>query len=302
MKRKGVILSGGKGTRLYPCTNVTSKQLLPVYDKPMIYYPLSVLMLAGIKEIMIVSTQQDLHRFQDLFQDGSSLGIKMSYGVQEVPRGIADAFLVAEGFIGKDNVALILGDNIFYGYQLKEIFHSNKIAHSGATIFGYEVTRPERYGVLRFDRENRPIEILEKPESPPSNYAVTGLYYYDNQVIEIAKQLKPSHRGELEITDVNNVYLQMNKLDSILLGAGFAWFDTGTFDDLHEASSYVKILQETHSQKIACIEEIAYTMGYIDTKQFQSLIQKYKGCEYGHYLEKIRQRNHDGQDMLDTHD
>lgn len=287
MKRKGVILSGGKGTRLYPCTNVTSKQLLPVYDKPMIFYPLSVLMMAGIKEIMIVSTIQDLKRFQNLLQDGSHLGIKISYGVQEVPRGIADAFLVAEGFIGDENVALILGDNIFYGYQLQEVLRSSKIAPGGATIFGYEVTRPERYGVLRFDKQNRPVEILEKPKIPPSNYAVTGLYFYDHKVLEIAKQLKPSARGELEITDVNNAYIQMGKLDSILLGSGFAWFDCGTFEDLHEAGSYVKILQETHNKKIGCIEEIAFQMGYIDLRQLRSLADQYNGCEYGHYLQKI---------------
>lgn len=291
MKRKGVILAGGKGSRLYPCTNVTSKQLLPVFDKPMIYYPLSVLMLAGIKDIMIVSSAQDLYRFQTLFEDGSQLGIKISYGVQEHPRGIADAFLVAEAFIGGDNVALVLGDNIFYGYELREVLKSTKISNSGATIFGYEVTRPERYGVLRFDHENRPIEILEKPKSPPSNYAVTGLYFYDNQVIEIAKTLKPSHRGELEITDVNNIYLKMGKLDAILFGPGFAWFDSGTFEDLHKAATYVQILQETHNNMIGCIEEIAYQMGYINSEELTRVALKYKSSDYGLYLQKLLKKS-----------
>jgi len=292
MTRKGVILSGGKGTRLYPCTNVTSKQLLPVYDKPMIYYPLSVLMMAGITEIMIVSTTHDLYRFQSLFDDGSHLGIKISYGVQEVPRGIADAFLVAEGFIAGDNVALILGDNIFYGYQLEEVLKNTRIPQRGATIFGYEVTHPERYGVVKFDQNNRPIEILEKPKKPPSNYAVTGLYFYDNQVLEIAKQLRPSVRGELEITDVNNAYLEKGQLDAILLGQGFAWFDSGTFEDLHKAATYVQLLQETHNSKIGCIEEIAYKMGYIDNKQLKKLAQQYKASDYGTHLYNLllRQR------------
>lgn len=287
MTSKGVILSGGRGARLYPCTNVTSKQLLPVYDKPMIYYPLSVLMMARITEIMIVSTSHDLYRFQALFGDGSHLGVKISYGVQEVPRGIADAFLVAEDFIAGDNVALVLGDNIFYGSQLEEVLMSSKIPRTGATIFGYEVNEPKRYGVIRFGKDGRPAEIIEKPQSPPSNYAVTGLYFYDNQVIEIAKKLTPSARGELEITDVNNAYLAKGQLDVIKLGKGFAWFDSGTFEDLHKVATYVQILQETHSTKIGCIEEIAYQMGYIDKEQLRTLAHKYKSSEYGSYLLKL---------------
>lgn len=287
MARKGVILSGGKGTRLYPCTNVTSKQLLPVYDKPMIYYPLSVLMMAGIRDIMIVSTSHDLYRFQSLFEDGSRLGIKISYGVQEIPRGIADAFLVAEGFIAGDDVALVLGDNIFYGSQLEEVLSSTQTPRVGATIFGYEVNEPQRYGVIRFGTDGRPAEIIEKPKNPPSNFAVTGLYFYDNQVIEIAKNLKPSGRGELEITDVNNAYLQRGQLEAIRLGKGFAWFDSGTFDDLHKAATYVQILQQTHNTKIGCIEEIAYQMGYIDAQQLKKIAEQYKSSEYGSYLMKL---------------
>jgi glucose-1-phosphate thymidylyltransferase len=287
MGRKGVILSGGRGKRLHPLTLVTSKQLLAVYDKPMIYYPLSVLMMAGITEIMIVSSSHDLYRFQSLFEDGSSLGIKMSYGVQEIPLGIAHAFLVAEGFIGDDNVALILGDNIYYGQQLEEMLKNMEIPNEGATIFAYQVSHPEKYGVVKFDHAGNVEEILEKPKDPPSNFAVTGLYFYDNQVIEIAKQLTPSARGEMEITDVNNAYLRKKQLHIEKLGKGFAWFDSGTFEDLHRASTYVQILQENHNTKIGCIEEVAYRMGYIDAKQLLKLADAYDKSDYGDYLRSL---------------
>lgn len=284
MQRKGIILSGGKGTRLQPLTNVTSKQLLPVYDKPMIYYPLSVLMMAGIRDIMIVSTSHDLHRFQNLLQDGKKLGLNIRYGIQEEPLGIAHALLVAEEFIGDDPVSLILGDNIFYGEQLELVLQKTKVPLTGALIFGYEVKNAGRYGVIRFNEHNLPVEIIEKPTVPPSNFAVTGLYFYDNQVIEIARHLKPSKRGELEITDVNNVYMQRGQLEVIKLGKGFAWFDSGTFEDLHKASTYVQILQETHNTKIACIEEIAYRMGYITGPELKTLAQEYLKSDYGAYL------------------
>lgn len=287
MGRKGVILSGGRGTRLHPLTHVTSKQLLPVYDKPMIYYPLSVLMMAGIREIMIVSSSHDLYRFQALFADGSSLGIKMSYGVQEVPLGIAHAFLVAEGFIGSDNVTLILGDNIYYGQQLDELLNNMQIPEEGATIFGYHVKNPEKYGVARFDEHDKVVEILEKPKNPPSKIAVTGLYFYDNQVIEIAKGLKPSQRGEMEITDVNNAYLEKGQLNIVRLGKGFAWFDSGTFEDLHKAATYVQILQENHNTKIGCPEEVAYRKGWITTNQLLRLAETHKKSEYGDYLRSL---------------
>lgn len=287
MGRKGVILSGGRGTRLQPLTYVTSKQLLPVFDKPMIYYPLSVLMMAGIQEIMIVSSSHDLYRFQSLFGDGSALGIKMSYGVQEIPLGIAHAFLVAEGFIGDDNVALVLGDNIYYGQQLDEVLNNKQLPERGATIFGYHVKHPEKYGVIRFDENDNPVEILEKPKNPPSQIAVTGLYFYDNQVIEIAKGLKPSQRGEMEITDVNNVYLNKGELHVVRLGKGFAWFDSGTFDDLHKASTYVQIVQENHNTKVGCIEEVAYQKGWIDNDQLLRLAEAHQKSEYGVYLRSL---------------
>ena len=284
---KGVILSGGRATRLFPATFVTSKQLLPVYDKPMIYYPLSILMMAGIRDIMIVSSSQDLYRFQRLFEDGSHLGLRISYGVQEEPQGIAHALLVAEGFVGDDHVSLVLGDNIFYAETLEETLNKMSNPEPGATVFGYEVHRPERYGVLRFDEKGNPIEILEKPKHPPSNYAVTGLYFYDHKVMEICRKLAPSHRGELEITDVNNAYLALQELSVVKLGRGSAWFDSGTFEDLHKASSYVQILQETHNIKIACIEEIAYNRGYIDKAQLKHLADLHKKSSYGDYLYRL---------------
>ncbi len=284
---KGVILSGGRATRLLPSTLVTSKQLLPVYDKPMIYYPLSILMMAGIRDVMIVSTSQDLYRFQRLFEDGSHLGLRISYGVQEEPQGIAHALLVAEGFVGDDNVSLVLGDNIFYAETLEATLNKMSTPELGATVFGYEVHRPERYGVFRFDENGKPIEILEKPKNPPSNYAVTGLYFYDHKVMEICHGLKPSHRGELEITDVNNAYLALGELSVIKLGRGSAWFDSGTFEDLHKASTYVKIIQETHNIKIACIEEIAFNRGYINRDQLKALADLQKKSSYGEYLYRL---------------
>ena len=284
---KGVILSGGRATRLLPCTVVTSKQLLPVYDKPMIYYPLSILMMAGIRDVMIVSTSQDLKRFQALFDDGSHLGLRISYGVQEEPQGIAHALLVAEGFVAQDPVALVLGDNIFYAERLEETLQKMSHADLGATVFGYEVHNPERYGVIRFNEKGEPIEIIEKPKVPPSNYAVTGLYFYDHKVMDIARNLKPSHRGELEITDVNNAYLARGELKVVKLGRGSAWFDSGTFEDLYKASTYVKIIQETHNIKIACIEEVAYNKGYIDRAQLKKLADINKKSSYGDYLYRL---------------
>jgi glucose-1-phosphate thymidylyltransferase len=288
---KGVILSGGRATRLMPSTFVTSKQLLPVYDKPMIYYPLSILMMAGIRDIMIVSTSQDLYRFQKLFEDGSHLGLNISYGVQEEPQGIAHALLVAEGFVADDHVSLVLGDNIFYAETLEKTLLKMGNLDPGATVFGYEVHSPERYGVISFDSSGKPKEIIEKPKKAPSNYAVTGLYFYDNQVMDICHNLKPSHRGELEITDVNNVYLERGELNVIKLGRGSAWFDSGTFEDLYKASSYVKIIQETHNIKIACIEEIAYLKGYITKADLKRLADLHNKSSYGEYLHELVQRS-----------
>jgi glucose-1-phosphate thymidylyltransferase len=288
---KGVILSGGRATRLMPSTFVTSKQLLPVYDKPMIYYPLSILMMAGIRDIMIVSTSQDLYRFQKLFEDGSHLGLNISYGVQEEPQGIAHALLVAEGFVADDHVSLVLGDNIFYAETLEKTLLKMGDLDPGATVFGYEVHGPERYGVISFDNAGKPKEIIEKPKKAPSNYAVTGLYFYDNQVMDICHNLKPSYRGELEITDVNNVYLKRGELNVIKLGRGAAWFDSGTFEDLYKASSYVKIIQETHNIKIACIEEIAYLKGYITKNDLKRIADLHNKSSYGEYLHELVLRN-----------
>ncbi len=281
---KGIILAGGKGTRLYPVTRATSKQLLPIYDKPMIYYPLSVLMQAGIREILIISTVEDLPRFQQLFGDGSHLGLSFSYASQAAPEGIAQAFIIGETFIGSDSVALILGDNIFYGYQLEQVLKEAAYLERGASVFGYEVKDPERYGVAELDQEGRLIGIVEKPAVAPSPYAITGLYFYDHHVVEIAKNLKPSARGELEITDVNRVYLNQGLLHFHVLERGFAWLDTGTHDALQKASSYVHAIQERQGIKIACVEEIAYKMGYIDERQLFKLAELYESCEYGTYL------------------
>lgn len=282
-----MILSGGKGTRLLPLTHVTSKQLLPIFDKPMIYYPLSILMMAGIKDIMIISSSHDLYRFQTLFEDGSHLGLNITYGIQEVPKGIADAFLVAEAFLAGDPVALILGDNVFCGAQIEEAILPENISEDGATIFGYEVKNPERFGVLEFNKEGNAIDVIEKPKNPPSPYIVPGLYFYDGKVMEITKQLSPSERGELEITDVNKAYMRNKKMRVVKLGKGNAWFDTGRFEDLHEASTYVQIIQQQHHTKIACIEEIAYKNGFINKIQLDLLAKLYEKSEYGQYLAAI---------------
>jgi glucose-1-phosphate thymidylyltransferase len=290
---KGIILAGGKGTRLYPITRVITKQLLPIYDKPMIYYPLSVLMLAGIREILIISTPQDLPRFKELFGDGSNLGLKFGYAEQEEPNGIAEAFIIGEKFIGTDNVCLILGDNIFYGHGLPDIIKesSQKVEkEGGGVIFGYYMNEPQRYGVVEFDKNEKVLSIEEKPQKPKSNYAVTGLYFYDNNVIDIAKSLKPSGRGELEITDVNNAYLKRNKLHVKLLGRGFAWLDTGTHDNLLEAGKYISTIESRQGLKIGCIEEIAYRMGFINKRELLKIAEKYNKNSYGEYLKKILEK------------
>lgn len=281
---KGIILAGGRGSRLHPLTLATCKQLLPIYDKPMIYYPLSILMLAGIREILIISTPEDLYRFENLFQDGSHLGLKISYKSQPNPDGIAQAFLIGEKFIGEESVALVLGDNIFYGHNLPELLTPCRDLQEGGIIFAYEVKDPERYGVVDFDTDFRVRSIVEKPENPPSRYAVTGLYFYDNDVIEIARALRPSGRRELEITDVNSAYLARGNLHVRLLGRGFAWLDTGTHDALQKASAYVQTIQERQGIKIACLEEIAYQMGFIDEKQLERLAENLSKSEYGCYL------------------
>ena len=281
---KGIILAGGLGTRLHPVTFPTSKQLLPVYDKPMIYYPLSVLMQAGIRDILIISTQHDLPRFQTLLGDGSSLGLHFSYAVQEKPRGIAEAFIIAETFIDDQNVALVLGDNIFYGDHLSSLLKKCGHLESGGIVFGYQVKDPERYGVVVFDQQKRVTDIVEKPSKAPSPFAVTGLYFYDPQVVEIAKSLHPSARGELEITDVNRAYLAQGNLHVHVFDRGFAWLDTGTFEALHQASNYVHTIQERQGIKIACIEEIAYENGWISREELTFLGEKQANSEYGQYL------------------
>ena len=281
---KGIILAGGSGTRLYPLTKAVSKQMMPVYDKPMIYYPLSILMLAGIREILIISTPRDLPMFESLFGTGEQLGLKMSYAVQTEPRGLADAFLVGEEFIGTDSVALILGDNIFYGQSFSKMLREVASREKGATIFGYYVRDPREYGVVEFDEDGMAISIEEKPEKPKSNYAVPGLYFYDNDVVEIAKNVKPSARGEIEITSVNNVYLQRGDLHVQTLGRGFAWLDTGNHDMLLDAADFVAAFQKRQGMYISCIEEIAYRRGFIDKEQLISLAQPLLKTEYGKYL------------------
>lgn len=284
---KGIILAGGSGTRLYPLTKAMSKQLLPVYDKPMIYYSLSVLMLANIKEIMIISTPEDKSRFEKLLGNGKQLGLEISYAIQEEPKGIAHAFIIAKDFIEKDNVALILGDNIFYGQDFVPTLERVAKRGEGATIFAYYVNDPRSFGVVEFDEEYKVISIEEKPKRPKSNYAVTGLYFYDNEVVDIAKTVKPSHRGEIEITDVNKVYLERGKLNVEPLGRGFAWLDTGTQDALLDASHFVATMEKRQGLKIACIEEIAYRKGYISKGQMVKLAEDLNKTEYGKYLLKI---------------
>jgi len=284
---KGIILAGGSGTRLYPITKGISKQLMPVYDKPMIYYPLSVLMLAGINEVLIITTPEDTLQFQRLLGDGSELGCHFSYAVQEVPNGLAQAFVIGEKFIGTDKVALILGDNIFYGAGFSKLVQSfNEI--EGAAVFAYEVNDPERYGVVEFDSKLNAISIEEKPKAPKSNYAVPGLYFYDNSVVEVAKNMKPSSRDEYEITDVNREYLRQGKLKVGIMNRGTAWLDTGTFDSFADACEFVRVIEKRQSQKIGCIEEVAYRMGYIDQSGLLSLADKYAKSGYGDYLRRIK--------------
>lgn len=289
---KGIILAGGSGTRLYPLTKVTSKQLLPIYDKPMIYYPMSILMRAGIREILIISTPDDTPRFQELLGNGSQFGVELSYVVQPSPDGLAQAFILGADFIGEDSVAMVLGDNIFHGHGLTKRLRTAAEKESGATVFGYYVEDPQRFGVVEFNEEGKAVSLEEKPIVPKSNYAVTGLYFYDNRVVEYAKGLQPSARGELEITDLNRIYLENNELSVSLLGDGFTWLDTGTHESLVDATNFVKTIEEHQHRKIACLEEIAYDNGWIDRKQLEATYEVYKKNQYGAYLKKIMDRKY----------
>lgn len=284
---KGIVLSGGSGTRLYPITKAISKQLLPLYDKPMIYYPISVLMLSGIKEILIISTPRDLPMYKDLLGDGSDFGIKFEYELQENPNGLAEAFIIGEDFIGDDNVALILGDNVFHGHRFSEVLKRATELKEGAVIFGYYTKKPEAFGVVEFDSEGNVLSVEEKPEKPKSNYIIPGLYFYDNDVIEIAKNVKPSERGEKEITSVNDEYLKRGKLKVELLGRGMAWLDTGTHDGLLEASNFIETIQKRQSLYVACLEEIAFNLGYISKEKLLELSEPLKKTDYGKYLIKL---------------
>lgn len=287
---KGIILAGGSGTRLYPITKSISKQIIPIYDKPMIYYPLSVLMLAGIREILIISTPKDIHLYQDLLEDGSQLGIKLEYAIQPSPDGLAQAFIIGEEFIGNDSVCLVLGDNIFYGYNFRSILQEAAALKDGAIVFGYYVNDPDRYGVAEFDDNGKVLSIEEKPEHPKSNYAVTGLYFYGNDVVKKAISLKPSKRGELEITDLNKIYLDEGRLNMKLLGRGFAWLDTGTHESLMQASNFIHTIEERQGLKVSCIEEIAFLCGYINKDQLLKLAEPLKKNQYGEYLIKLANR------------
>ena len=284
---KGIILAGGSGTRLYPLTKVTSKQLLPIYDKPMIYYPLSVLMNAGIRDILIISTPDDTQRFEALLGDGNQFGIRLSYAVQPSPDGLAQAFIIGEEFIGDDSVAMVLGDNIFHGQGLVKRLKAAAAKEKGATVFGYYVDDPERFGIVEFDKNGKAVSIEEKPEKPKSNYCVTGLYFYDNRVVEYAKNLKPSARGELEITDLNRIYLENGELEVTLLGQGFTWLDTGTHESLVEATNFVKTVETHQHRKIACLEEIAYLNGWISEDEVLAAYEVYKKNQYGKYLKDV---------------
>ena len=287
---KGIVLAGGSGTRLYPLTMVTSKQLLPIYDKPMIYYPMSVLMNAGIRDILIISTPQDTPRFQELLGDGHQFGVNLTYAVQPSPDGLAQAFIIGEEFIGNDTVAMVLGDNIFAGHGLKNRLKTavkNAESGKGATVFGYYVDDPERFGIVEFDKTGKAVSIEEKPEQPKSNYCVTGLYFYDNRVVEYAKNLKPSARGELEITDLNRIYLENNELNVELLGQGFTWLDTGTHESLVEATNFVKTMESHQHRKIACLEEIAYLNGWITKEDVLKVYEILKKNQYGQYLKDV---------------
>ena len=287
---KGIILAGGSGTRLYPLTKVTSKQLLPIYDKPMIYYPMSVLMSAGIRDILIISTPQDLPRFKELLGTGEQFGLQLSYAEQPSPDGLAQAFIIGEEFIGNDCVAMVLGDNIFSGHGLKKRLRQaarNAISGKGATVFGYYVDDPHRFGIVEFDKEGHAVSIEEKPKNPKSNYCVTGLYFYDNRVVEYAKSLKPSDRGELEITDLNRIYLENGELNVELLGQGFTWLDTGTHESLVEATNFVKTVEAHQNRKIGCLEDIAYINGWITREQVEAVIAIYKNNQYGRYLQDV---------------